>query len=159
MKKKKAYVIFTHHFLPSKKYKDKHEAHEVCEFVEYLKNRQIDSATAIVELVEKKLVKNRVQTLGFDDYIEYLYKSYPDKMKAIVELLGISEEYKKYSEEFLQQEVEVSTMDNSTNELGSPEDYTFGEPETLEELQIPFEQKTLSQDEKEIEIELGKLNG
>lgn len=143
MRKKRAYVLFTHHFQVSKQYKGKHEAFELCEFLEYLKPRHIDSTTAIIELTEQKMVKNRVGTLSFEDYIEYLYKSYPDKMKAVIELLALTEEYKKYSEEFLTQEIEVNTTE--TNEI------PLGE---VVEQPVPIE---TIQDGREIAIELEKF--
>lgn len=76
---------------------------EVVEFVDRIKTRHQNEATAIVDYQNKSLVKSRDGTAAVD-IIEYLNGKYPEKMKEldqmsnILRLMGDPEALKEYIE-------------------------------------------------------------
>ena len=83
---KDTFVVLTHSFVPSKQNKDKWEVHEVCNLVDKVKDNLTISATCIINITQKTVVKNRAGGKGdaeYHDLVDYLVKTYPDQFKAI----------------------------------------------------------------------------
>lgn len=78
------FIVITHAAKPAPG--KQWEVHESCEFVDRIKNRHTTNATAIIDYLNKKVIKDRSGEGTYDDFIAYAEKSYPDQMKALKEL-------------------------------------------------------------------------
>lgn len=90
--KKTAYVIITHYYNPINTpgpNKGKVSVKETVEFTDRIKNKQMDSASAILDIFNEKMVKNRSVETPFATYLEYLEGKYTDEMNKLYTLLGI----------------------------------------------------------------------
>ena len=84
MKKQKVYILATHHVLVNKETK-KREIHEKCEFVNELKTRHLNSATFIIDFLNKKVVKDRSYEGTYEEFEAYVMSRYPDQMQELIE--------------------------------------------------------------------------
>lgn len=84
MKKQKVYILATHHVLVNKETK-KREIHEKCEFVNELKTRHLNSATFIIDFLNKKVVKDRSNEGTYEEFEAYVMSRYPDQMQELIE--------------------------------------------------------------------------
>ena len=85
-KEKDVYVVLQHNYIKSKEHQDKWEVHEVCNIVDSLKTRLTASATCILNITKKTVVKNRAGGSSDEDYhnlVGYLLETYPDQFKEI----------------------------------------------------------------------------
>jgi tRNA splicing ligase len=85
-REKDTFVVLTHNYIPQKKDRSKWEVHEVCNIVDSVKSSLTISATCIINITKKTVVKNRAGGHSDDDYhslVDYLVKTYPDQFKAI----------------------------------------------------------------------------
>tara|TARA_B100000929_G_C15330981_1_gene360644 strand:+ start:156 stop:434 length:279 start_codon:yes stop_codon:yes gene_type:complete len=85
-KEKDVFVVLEHAYIKSKEHKDKWEVREVCNVVDNLKTRLTTSATCIINITQKTVVKNRAGGNTDEDYnnlIKYLTDTYPDQFKQI----------------------------------------------------------------------------
>lgn len=82
------YIVITHSARPSKSQESKWEVHESCEFVDRIKDRHNTSATAIIDYLNKKVIKDRSGEGTYDDFIAYAEKSYPEQMASLKEIYG-----------------------------------------------------------------------
>jgi len=88
---KNAYIVISHKFSPNPEATSQDDAwkvEETCEFVDQLKNRMYQEATAIIDYNKKELAKNRVDHVTFEMYIEYVGKTYSEKYKQFLEAIG-----------------------------------------------------------------------
>lgn len=85
-KGKDVFVVLQHNYVKSKQHEDKWEVHEICNIVDNLKTRLTSSATCIINITQKSVVKNRAGGSTDEDYhnlINYLLETYPDQFKQI----------------------------------------------------------------------------
>lgn len=92
MSRVSAYIVITHlyHPISSGPEKGKVKVNEQIDFVDRLKNRHLDSATAIIDFPNAKMVKNRATEATFENYMGYLEEKYPDQMKKFYTFLGLT---------------------------------------------------------------------
>lgn len=82
--KLKIYIVITHSANPATgKNKGKWEVTENCEFVDRIKARHTESASVILDYVNKKIVKDRNRSGSYDDYYQYVETNYPEKLKEL----------------------------------------------------------------------------
>jgi hypothetical protein len=90
---KGVYVVLTHRYTPVAKGPDagKMQVHETCEFVDRIKDRHTIEATIIMDVANRKLVKNRAREQGatFEDMEKHMIKSYGDKYRTLLEIAGV----------------------------------------------------------------------
>jgi hypothetical protein len=85
-KEKDTFVVLTHHYQKSKTQPGKVEVHETCNLVDRVKDNLTISATCIINVTQKTVVKNRAGGTGDEDYqnlVDYLVITYPEQFKAI----------------------------------------------------------------------------
>jgi hypothetical protein len=90
---KKAFVVLTHTHVPVTEgmHKGKFQVHEVVEFVDAVRNKHTSNATIIMDVINRKLVKNRARDSGATyELIEaHVVKGYGDKYKQFLEIVGV----------------------------------------------------------------------
>jgi hypothetical protein len=90
---KGVYVILTHRYSPVNEGPDKGkmQVHETCEFVDRIKDRHTIEATVIMDVENRKLVKNRAREQGatFEDMEQHMIKSYGHKYRTLLEIAGV----------------------------------------------------------------------
>ena len=89
---KGVFIILNHLYTPTDD--NKVQQNEQVEFVDRLKNRHYSSATIILDLINKKTIKNRTKGGSFQDIIHYIRESYPEHFQSLLEVAGLEEEYK-----------------------------------------------------------------
>lgn len=85
-REKDTFVVLTHNYIKSKTQPGKVEVHETCNLVDRVKYDLTISATCIINVTQKQVVKNRTGGKTDEDYanlVNYLIKTYPDQFKAI----------------------------------------------------------------------------
>lgn len=85
-KQKDTFVVLTHNYIKSNTQPGKVEVHETCNLVDRVKDDLTISATCIINVTQKQVVKNRTGGKSDQDYanlVDYLVKTYPDQFKAI----------------------------------------------------------------------------
>ncbi len=91
-RKSKAFIILTHTYKPVTHGPDKGkvQVHESCEFVKYVKTRHLQSASVIMDVVKRELIKNAAREKGadYDDIENHMIKGYADKYKLFLEAVG-----------------------------------------------------------------------
>jgi hypothetical protein len=83
---KDTFVVLTHTYIKSRTQPGKLEVHETCNLVDRVKDDLTISATCIINVTQKQVVKNRTGGKSDQDYanlVDYLVKTYPDQFKAI----------------------------------------------------------------------------
>jgi hypothetical protein len=76
--KKGYYIVLTHSYHAMPTNPGKHTVNEKCEFVTYVKDRHLVNATVIMDMVEQKLVKSRVENATFDKFVNHVEKTHPE---------------------------------------------------------------------------------
>jgi len=71
------YIVLTHSYTPMAGDPSKMNCTEKCEFVDDIKNRMLTSASAILDVERKEMVKNRVRESTYAQYIEHVEKTHP----------------------------------------------------------------------------------
>lgn len=88
----KAFIILSHSYKPVTKGPDKGKVQvtENCEFVKNVKTKHLQQASIIMDVVNRKLVKNAAKEKGadYDDIEAHMIKGYADKYKKFLELTG-----------------------------------------------------------------------
>jgi hypothetical protein len=87
MKKKKFFIVLKHIYTPSKTNPGRHEALEKCEFVTRVTNQHLSSATVIIDVVNDKFVKNRVENSTLDQFMSHIKKQHPHEWEKFNELM------------------------------------------------------------------------
>jgi len=89
---KKAFVILSHTHVPVTEgpHKGKFQVHETVEFVDSLKNRHYSNSTVIMEVRDRKFLKNRAKEQGatYELMEAHLLKGYGAKYREFLELVG-----------------------------------------------------------------------
>lgn len=83
MKKQKVYIVATHHVLVNKQTKER-EVHERCEFVDDLKKRYWNSATFILDFINKKVLKDRNNAGSYAEFEAYILQRYPEQVRELI---------------------------------------------------------------------------
>lgn len=90
---KKAFVVLSHTHVPVTEgpHKGKFQVHEVVEFVDAVRNKHTSNATVIMDVINRKLVKNRARDSGATyELIEaHIVKGYGPKYKQFLEIVGV----------------------------------------------------------------------
>jgi len=91
-KRSKAFIILTHTYKPVTQgpNKGKVQVSESCEFVKYVKTRHLQTASVIMDVVKRELIKNAAREKGadYDDIEAHMIKGYADKYKLFLEAVG-----------------------------------------------------------------------
>lgn len=109
MKKKKYYIVLVHTYVPSKTNPGKHEAMEKCEFVNRVSNKHLSNATVILDVVNKKFTKNRIEGATYEQFIGHVKKQHPQEWSKFNELMTALGVFDKPIEE---KSVNVDTSGN-----------------------------------------------
>lgn len=117
----KAFIILTHIYRPVTQgpNKGKVQVHESCEFVKSVKTKHLQTASIIMDVVKRELIKNAAREKGADyDNIEaHMIKGYADKYKLFLEAAGAEiPEALLMTKEEVKEELEKITEDSTTKE-------------------------------------------
>jgi len=104
-KNKGVFVVLIHVYKPQGN--GQVEVYEECEFVDKLRNKHYTNSTAILDLVNKKILKNRTDNDSFDDFIKHVKESYPEQFTSLMVITGLTEEYYTVPELEEVEEVEI----------------------------------------------------
>lgn len=88
------YITLTHSYTPNTQAtsaEDSWLATETCQFVSSLTNRMTRDSTVIIDVKNKKLLKARMGELSYENMLAYVEKSYPEKYKALMDLIAYRE--------------------------------------------------------------------
>lgn len=88
---KKAFIVLTHHYTPSKTERGKVNVVEKCEFVDNLKNRMYTEATVIVDYMNKNIIKCRIEGATMDQLMTHIKTKHPGEYKKFEELMAKGE--------------------------------------------------------------------
>lgn len=88
---KGVYAIFIHTAQPLPG--GKTQMHEICEFVDRIQNRHTRSATAIVDLKNQKMLKDRTENGTFERYVDYLKSDYPEQFAELITVADLGHLY------------------------------------------------------------------
>lgn len=87
---KGVYIILTHKGVPGKD--GKWNTVEECEFVNQIKDRHYSSATAIVDVLNEKVLKSRVldprDSESYGTLITYVQNNYPEKYAQLMSIIS-----------------------------------------------------------------------
>lgn len=121
----KAFIILTHTYKPVTRgpEKGKVQVHESCEFVKSVKTKHLQSASIIMDVVKRELIKNAAREKGadYDDIEAHMIKGYADKYKLFLESAGAEipealllskEEVKKELEKITESEKDTTTKES-----------------------------------------------
>lgn len=91
-KRSKAFIILTHTYKPVTQGPDKGkvQVHESCQFVKYVKTKHLQSASVIMDVMNRILIKNAAREKGadYDDIEDHMIKGYANKYKLFLEAVG-----------------------------------------------------------------------
>ena len=90
-KNKGVFIVLNHFFKPVPN--NKTEVTQQIEFVDRLKNRNMKAATAIIELTEKRLVKDRSREHTFDTIMDLVKEQYPEQLENLLEMTQLKEQF------------------------------------------------------------------
>lgn len=90
---KGAYVVLTHtHVLINEPgpHKGKFQVHEMVEFVDRVRDKHASNATAIMDVLNRKLIKNRAKDSGatFELIEAHVVKGYGEKYRQFLTIVG-----------------------------------------------------------------------
>lgn len=89
---KGAYIVLTHKYTPVLHGPDKGktQVHETCEFVDRVRDKHLFEATVIMDVMNRKLTKNRAKEQGavYEDMEAHMIKGYSDKYTEFLKLVG-----------------------------------------------------------------------
>lgn len=89
---KNAYIVLLHTHVPVTEgpHKGKFQVHEVIEFVDALRDKHLTKSTAILDVLKRKVIKNRAKESGatYELLEQHIIKGYRDKYKEFLELVG-----------------------------------------------------------------------
>lgn len=117
----KAFIILTHTYQPVTQGPDKGkvQVHESCEFVKSVKTKHLQTASIIMDVVKRELIKNAAREKGadYDDIEAHMIKGYADKYKLFLEAAGAEiPEALLMTKEEVKEELEKITEDSTTKE-------------------------------------------
>lgn len=101
------YIVLTHTYHAMKDNPGKHEVFEKCEFVDDLKNRHMMNATAILDFMNKKMIKSRVKDSTFEAFIKHIEKTHPKEYGEFKAYM--KEQFPEKFKEFGDTEVKVDS--------------------------------------------------
>jgi len=84
---KKAYIVLSHIKKAIPRSRD-FEMYETCHMVDKINKGHLLGSTAIIDVINKDLFKNRYREKTYEDYIEHMVSKYPDQYKKLLNLLG-----------------------------------------------------------------------
>ena len=121
MKRSKAFVILVHTYKPVTRGPDKGkvQVHESCHFVKSVKTKHLQTASVIMDVTNRILIKNAAREKGadYDAIEEHMIKGYADRYKAFLEAVGAEvPEALTMSKEEVEKELEQITEDSTTEE-------------------------------------------
>lgn len=121
----KAFIILSHSYKPVTEGPDKGkvQVHESCEFVKNVKTKHLQSASVIMDVVKRELIKNAAKEKGadYDAIEEHMIKGYADKYKKFLEAVGAEvPESLLLTKEEVAQELGLAA-DNNTIEVAEDE--------------------------------------
>lgn len=83
MRKKNVYIVLMHTMSLKPGTTDQWEGIEKCEFVDALKNRHDTCATVILDFTNKTVVKDRTNEYDYDNFFQYVKKTYPEQITEL----------------------------------------------------------------------------
>ena len=99
------FIILSYLYTPTSD--KKVQQNENVEFVDRLKNRHYNSATVILDMINKKFIKNRTENKSFLSIVEHVRKGYPKEFQSLLEITKLESEYKSEPEEIALEAEEV----------------------------------------------------
>ena len=84
---KKAYIVLSHIKKAIPRSRD-FEMYETCHMVDKINKGHLLGSTAIIDVINKDLFKNRYREKTYEDYIQHMVSKYPDQYKKLLNLLG-----------------------------------------------------------------------
>jgi len=81
--KEKVFIVTTHYRKTSKHQPGVWESHERVEFLNRVKNNQLTTATVVIDYLDERVIIGSVKGIKFDEYIQYLTKTYPKQMEEL----------------------------------------------------------------------------
>lgn len=85
-KRQRAYIVISHSATPHED-DGKQNITETCEFVDNLKDRHYTSATAIIDYINKKMIKQRDKVYTYEHYMTHVHTKYPREMHKLKQVL------------------------------------------------------------------------